>query len=371
MKKMKLTLCLLAAIAVASSVHAETWNCGEIDPTEPTGAYSASVKASLETISGDSVLRIYGNGAMAPFHQGIGYTEAQEPYVVTDAPWDHIAAGIKHVYVENGVQIIGDYAFYTMTQLQNIYISKSVTKLGEGFINNDFNGNIYCSATNPDKLPNAEAVLVPGSTVMPNYFLNANVYVAPGMVPSFVVMTWWMNFDVSISESVAAASVVTVPQDSLTDSKVQILVEVVNGADKYEVLVKSDDETDIHHFYTYYDPVTDKWVIEPIAGAPIAARRLPALRRDTVSRTTEVLQIDITNLQPATNYMYEVSALSADVVVSMQTGSFKTPAKQPTGFDEFVNEEMRKGKNLKIMRDGQIFIIRDGEWLDVTGRKID
>ena len=367
---MKLTLCLLAAIAVATGINAETWNCGEIDPTTPSGEFSSTVKASLETISGDSVLRIYGNGSMAAFHQAIGYTEAQEPYVVTDAPWDNIAAGFKHVYVENGVQDIGDYAFYSMTQLQNIYISKSVTKIGEGFINDDFDGNIYCSATSADAIPDASGVHT-SMAYLPQYFNLAHIYVAPNMAPIFATMTWWKDFGDNISESPLAAAVVTVPQDSLTDSKATILVELVKDADKYEVLVKNVDETDIHHFYTYYDPLTDKWVVEPIAAAPLPARRLPVLRRDTVSRTTEVLQIDITNLQAACNYSYEVTALDIHgAVVGQQGGVFRTPAKQPTGVKDLINDEMIKGKNLKIMHEGQIFIIRDGEWLDVTGRRI-
>lgn len=341
MKTIKLTLCF-AALIMAASVNAETWNCGEIDPDKPNSGYSASVKASLEkNVAGDSVLRIYGNGTMAAFQ--IIAMEAQD---ITDAPWDNIAAGIKHVYVENGVQNIGSYAFYTMTELQNIYISKSVRRLGERFINDDFDGNIFCSANSADAIPDASGVHT-SMTYLPQYFNLAHIYVAPDMVPIFVNMAWWKNFGDNISESLAAASVVTVPQDSLTDSKAVIFVELVKNAERYEVLVKNEDETDVHHFYTYYDAVEDKWVIEQIAPKGLA-RRLPSLRRDTVSRTTEVLQIDITNLQASCNYSYEVTALDINYnVLGQQSGSFKTPARMETGInDQMVNEKMVNRFNL-------------------------
>ena len=335
MKTLKLSLCFLATFVFAVSMNAETWNCGEIDPDDPTSGFSVSVKASLETISGDSVLRIFGSGRMADFSYSLLETQEES----TDIPWHNIAEGFKHVYVENGVEYVGKNAFRTMTGLQNIYISKTVRELGENFINDHFDGNIYCSATSADAIPDASGVHT-SMAYMPEYFNLAHIYVAPDMVPIFVDMAWWRNFGDNISESLEAASVVTVPQDSLTDTKVTIFMEEIKEAVRYEVLVKSLDETDIHHFYTYDDPLTDKWVIEPIAASPMP-RRLPALHRDTVSRTTETLQIDITNLQPATNYNYSITAYNiSDEAVGQQSGVFKTPVKQETGIDEFVNEKM-------------------------------
>jgi hypothetical protein len=155
---------------------------------------------------------------------------------------------------------------------------------------------------------------------------------------------WWNNFS-NIEVSLEAAAVIVVPQDKITDSKAVILVEWLYDAERYKVKVESEDGTDIRHFFTSYDEVNDKWIITPIDPNPLA-RRLPAIRRDTVTRTTETLQIDITNLKAASSYSYEVTALnSADEPIAQQSGAFKTQAKQePMGLEDVTNTgNKRKG----------------------------
>ena len=344
MKTLKLAFCLLATLG-ATTCFADSWpwNCG----FAVGGEFSNSVMATIETTAnGDSLLRIYkgttgpvAGPRMADFQWVGGETETSIP-VLTDAPWDTIAPTIKHVVVEHGVTRIGAYAFYSMTALETLTLSNTVASIGGNFLSDNFHGDIYCSATN---VPDASANV--SDTGGPAYLSTARVFIPLGTTDAYILAAWWQDFGADrLIESPQAASVVIVPKDSITDSRAVIIVEMVPTAEKYRVLVESDDATDIRNFDTYYDSVEDKWVIDPIAvngaGPGNIIRRMPAIRRDTVTRTTETLQIDITNLKPSSTYSYEVSALDAsDRVVSQQSGSFKTPAKMPMGVDDFTKSE--------------------------------
>lgn len=383
MKTLKFTLCLLTALATTAGVHAETWACGPRDDAD--GSFHASVMATLEVnpITNDSILRIYRNKDIVIPGESIAVAEfnvtEQEPtgkITKTDAPWDNIAANIDEVIVENGVQRIGKYAFYTITNLKSISLPNSVDAVEDDFLSEDFGYSI---------MPVAENVYINISREYPpyseneykNYQTRSNVILR---VPNDNALTryksadygaWW-NLFTNIEVSLEAAAVVSVPQDSITATKATIQVEYLEDATKYALKLTNLSTMAVANYEVTFDDKGDPMItkLAPSNGAP--ARRKPVLLRDTVRRSTESLQIDITDLAPETPYAYSVEAVNvSSTVIMSKEGTFKTaPLDLDTAFDEFTNEEMRKGKNVKILRDGHIFIIRDGEWLDITGHRV-
>lgn len=357
MKTLNLTLCLLAALTISSKVNAETWACGPRDAADRT-VFHNSVLATIEVdpFTQDSILRIYQNKEIVIPGESIAIAsfdvlafDVTGSIAQTDAPWESCAKNIDHVIVENGIERIGKYAFYTMTNLRSLTLPNTIDAIEEWILSDDFGQTnspltdiyyINISREWPPFTQNEEYNFQTRSNVIlrvPNNDALARYNSADYGV-------WWNNFS-NIEVSLEAAAVIVVPQDKITDSKAVILVEWLYDAERYKVKVESEDGTDIRHFFTSYDEVNDKWIITPIDPNPLA-RRLPAIRRDTVTRTTETLQIDITNLKAASSYSYEVTALnSADEPIAQQSGAFKTQAKQePMGLEDVIKpEDKHKG----------------------------
>lgn len=360
MKTTKLTLCLLALLVTTSVSALQSWPCGG-------GTNPNDVIAVAEFINGDSILRITGSGPMAD------YLEEATPVAGPDyAPWHNDAGTFNIVIVESGITHVGDYAFHSLSSanFRKLILPGSLATIGQKFIPNDFAGEIYCSALNPP------TVVYNYGEAPFEYFNLATVYVPKGSLEAYqnqtseVYAQWWNKFENHLQESLDVL-VVTTPQDSITDTKVTLHVEYLADATRYDLKLTNLSTMDVTNYEVTYDDKGDpkiNQVFAPSNGAP--ARRKPILLRDTVRRSTESLQIDITNLAPETPYAYSVEAVNvSSTVIMSKEGTFKTaPLDMDTAIDEFTNEEMRKGKNVKILRNGHIFIIRDGEWLDVTGK---
>ena len=74
------------------------------------------------TLDSDGTLTISGKGKMADYMPGV-------PIVIVP-PWTEEAAYIRRVVLEDGVESIGDYAFYRCTGITSVSIPATVTVLG-------------------------------------------------------------------------------------------------------------------------------------------------------------------------------------------------------------------------------------------------
>ena len=69
-------------------------------------------------LTSDSVLTISGSGAMTN-------------YATNDMPWYNHKNKIKSVIIDDEVTTIGNYAFYTFSEMESVEIGNSVTKIGQ------------------------------------------------------------------------------------------------------------------------------------------------------------------------------------------------------------------------------------------------
>ena len=344
MKKLKLSLSLVALTLAASSYAAITWDCGP-DPNNNM-AFTSDVKGTLENIAGEQVLRIYGSGKIADFNT---YSSIEGTMTVqhTYSPWYEYERAIDRVIVESGVEYIGQNTFKFMDALKSVQISSTVNKIGKGAFNKNYSGAIYFSCTNPAELPDASET--DNNSVPAAYYQNAKVYVPIGMHDAYAALSWFEEFDDygNLVESLEAGAVVSVSLENADKNTVQFFVEVLDNVARYEIVIKDADGNVVRHYYAYYSVSESKWVLEPIALAP-APRRLPSLRRDEVTRTTEVLQIDITGLNGNAEYSFTISGYDeTDQVVCEKSGAFQMPAYTGTAInDQMVNDPMVNRFNL-------------------------
>ena len=127
MKKIRAGKCLAAAAALCL-FHTGVWYAGipvtaaEIQELSASGSCGAEGDELTWTLDTDGTLTISGTGRMG------SWPPSQVTYKST-VPWAEYLKDIKAVVIEEGVTSIGMYAFYTCTNLTEITIPESVTKI--------------------------------------------------------------------------------------------------------------------------------------------------------------------------------------------------------------------------------------------------
>ena len=107
-----------------------------------------------------------------------------------------------------------------------------------------------------------------------------------------------------------------------------------------------------------YDP-DEPNIAEPWQFSHMPARHLAA---------SQAIAYDLTDLDPNQKYYYTLEGLDeSDQVITAQAGTFVTPKNVPTDIDD-VEEETEPQK---IMRDGILYILRDGEMYNAQGARVE
>ena len=88
------------------------------------------------TLSEDGILTISGTGKMDDYNGS--YNEEDDEYFC-NTPWFNQRDKIKNIVIENGVTSIGNYAFYSCSNLTSVTISNSITNIGHSAFE-------YCSS---------------------------------------------------------------------------------------------------------------------------------------------------------------------------------------------------------------------------------
>ena len=101
-------------------------------------------------------------------------------------------------------------------------------------------------------------------------------------------------------------------------------------------------------------------------GSNLAPKGAPALYNgeDEENRYAEYYSFTITGLSPDTKYYYTRQSLNGDEVIDEENGSFKTQQAAALSGALQQNGERRT----KFIRDGQMYILREGKKYDLTGK---
>ena len=368
------------------------------------------------------------------FHGCTGLTSVTIPNSVTDIGWYafHGCTGLTSVTMGDSVTSIGESAFKDCTSLTSITIPNSVTSIGEGafegctnlmslnlpdkleeikvgtFANCDSLKSIviphsvkkigenkysYQGAFQGCKNLTSVTIGAGMNTIGKNTFISCpnldtvycyasvpptaesafdydrlvwmTLYVPKNSIEDYKQATEWKEFDEVLPLNIP---MVDVEEDEPTFtpsySDVTITWPVVPNADTYTILITEQDD--------YYGTETvcklvfnsEGQLLSSIYRAPSysAKQHLPA-----ATMTNKGYQFVVTGLDSGTKYTYEVSVVDADgQTLNTYQGTFQTEG--GTAVDD-ISTDKPNGIN-KVIRDGQVNILRGGKTYTLTGIEV-
>ncbi len=254
---------------------------------------------------------------------------------------------LKSVEIANSVTTIGVSAFENCTSLETLSLGENVSQYGEkAFAGCPNIVSIFNYRPRPSKL---------GTDVFKDVdYFECTLYVLAGSVDMYKSSgSDWKDF--FFIEPIGAESIITedvkvTPHDNTVD----IIWPSVNEANTYEIEITKDGEAFCRLIFNAQGQLTS------IAFAPSRANVAQQAQTAGFSFT-------VTGLTSGTTYGYSVTAAnSASEVLDTKQGSFTTTGGIATAVDN-TNVET---KPTKVIRYGQLFILRDGNTYTVQGQQV-
>ena len=283
--------------------------------------------------------------------QTISITGSGEMYNYTAAtqPWLLFKEEIKEVTIANTATSIGTSAFEGCIRLGKISLGTGLKNIAA----NAFAGctrlyDIYVYATYP---PFA------AESSFANY--NVYVYIPCEYQRDYILDVVWGKF--KFIECIGAESE-EVPTDSVVVSPgstdVTITWPTEEGADTYTIVIKKDGEV----FCTI--TFNAEGQLLNIAFAPGRDGNHPAQYAEAVANGG--YRFTVTGLEEGTHYTYNIDVKNtANQTINSHTGAFTTQS--TTAVD---NVTTNNANTQKLLRNGQLIILRDGVEYDAMGQEI-
>ena len=252
---------------------------------------------------------------------------------------------LTSVTIGNSVTSIGDYAFRYCTGLTSVTIPNSVTSIGNNAFR-DCSGltSITCKAMTPPTCGSYAFKEVPKSIPL---------YVPFGSLDAYRNATGWKDFTniKPIADNVDITTVEVVPDET----SVNIAWPKISGAYTYELVIKDKS-----------GKVVCTLVFDAEGRLLSIAFNAPA--RDNMPQQTQVagFAFTVTSLNSGTTYNYSIASKDSNGnTLNTESGSFTT-----TGEGSGLQNVTHQPDETKFIRDGQLFIQRDGKTYSVTGQEV-
>ena len=271
-------------------------------------------------------------------------------YTSTTQPWILFKEELKEVAVSNTATSLGQSAFAGSIRLAKVEIGANVENIADSvFAGCNRLYHVYCYPTYP---PFAEQ----------SSFANYNVYLH---VPceekkAYELDMIWGNFKYiecigAESEDITTDDVIVSPS---TDN-VTITWPTEDNADTYSIVIEKDNEV----FCTL--TFNADGLLLNIAFAPGRNGNHPA---QFAAQTAKGMRFTVTGLEEATTYAYNITAKDAsDKTIKSHSGEFTTQSNAPTSVE---NTEVNSSNVQKLLRNGQLLILREGKTYNAMGTEI-
>ena len=265
---------------------------------------------------------------------------------------------MEELVIGNSVTAIGENAFAGISTLKKVTIGESVKTI---------HNNAFYNCVNLETIFNYRPTQTNTySTAFDGVDkFECTLYVLPNSIDMYKAAAVWRDFyytyAIGAEETTVTTNDVTVePQDNA----VTLTWPTSNNAASYTIQITKDGVV----FCTLIFNANGQLI-----GIAFAPSRDGQAHAPAALMTANGLQFTVTGLDSGTQYGYSVTAKDAnDQTVSTYSGEFTTTSEGiATGIDNtpFPSGEGR-GEALKLLRDGQIFILRGEKVYTLTGAEV-
>ena len=281
-------------------------------------------------------------------------TKVTIPNTVTDIEEDAFlnCSSLISVTIPNSVTKIGDRAFQLCSGLKSVTIGNSVTNIGT---------QAFCECTGLTSIT-CEALVPPalGSSVFADVKGAIPLYVHAESVKKYkVASSQWTKFKIIAIDSATKVDDAEVSATPTEDGSVILEWPAVTGADTYTITITKNG---VVICTIKFD--ADGRFISISSATPARAsngRNVPA-----AEQIVKGWRYELKGLEENTQYTYNVTAKNGNVVLSSTTINFTTTVER--GIEE-VSSSIQSDIQ-KIVRNGQVFILRGDRTYTLTGQEV-
>jgi len=310
--------------------------------------------ANTHYVSVDSVLFNYAKDTLIQYPIGHSRTVYAVPNSVIRIG-EYAFSGchsLRSITVPNSVTNIGERAFSNCSSLRSVRFGNGVTRMrGYAFYNCKSLDTITCYATTPPTCDGGCFLYVDKTIPL---------YVPVGSVQAYKDADVWKDF--TNIKAIIAAEEVEEPVTTATTTSDMYSVTITwptsEDAESYTIVIKKGTiDYCTLTFNADGQLLTTNYAQAPERGAN---NRMSAMAVAGGYRFT------ITGLDSKTTYNYEVDTKdAAGTSIANYTGTFTTTS---TALNQLTDSPIHRFT--KVMKDGQLLIIRDGEVFDARGVKL-
>ena len=259
---------------------------------------------------------------------------------------------LTDVVINNGVTTLETGAFYNCYKLNNLVLPSSVTKIDAyglsfyGYLLESV--RLTCEAVNPPQCTN-DAFLGTSDRLV--------VYVPANSVKTYNNANGWKNFTIKPIKAATTGS--ATPKAKATHCSVVVEWVSVEGADSYIVDITNDENVAFCslNFDEEGQLLTNSYSLPSRNGYPREVQN--------ALQTANGWQYTINGLNPATKYIYIITAKQGSSVLFTQSVEFHTNSLEPIN-----NIQTDKAQSTKLLHNGQVFILRGDKVYTTTGQEL-
>ena len=322
---------------------------------EENKRYGAEAPTEMQKIIIEEGVTSVGDSAFYNICGGV--TTLALPNSVTEIG-DYALAGLTNrkfntLVLPNTIISIGAHAFNGASYLQTIHFGSVLEEIGEYA----FNGCVRV------KQMTCLAEITPnvGTDGLTSISDLAELYVPYDYLFDYQIDNNWKRFQlktIGATETTVETQDVAIVAD---DNTATFTWPTSNTADSYTIEITKDGVVFCRLIFNANGQLT---------GIAFAPSRYGQSMAPAATMATNGLQFTVTGLNSSTSYGFSLEAKNGETTVASYSGSFRTTGASgiTTAIDDIESSAMHNGQ--KFLRNGKLFILRNGKTYTIQGQEV-